>query len=112
MAVADMSPRHQDPVGALLKGLEDEIGIDPSGTHHPDNPHVGRVLKTAHACKIRSRIGAPVAGKGNDLWAKFLRHNTPRNDRKLKGRAIQLSIVNVQSKAASTMVSTSWSSKW
>ena len=100
MAVADVSPGNQYPVGAQLKCLEDEIWIDPAGTHYPDNPHIGRVLKTAHACQIRSRIGAPVAGKGNDPRTKLLSHK------------ILLRHLFYSPKAASTMVSTSWSSKW
>ncbi len=74
MAVADVSPRDQYAVGTHLKCLEDEVWIDTAGTHHPDNPHIGRILKTADACKISGRIGTPVAGKCDDLGFEFFNH--------------------------------------
>ena len=77
MTVADVSPCHQYAVGALLKCLEDKIGVDPARTHDPDDPHIGRVLKTADARKVSSRICTPVTGKGDDFWAKLLRHENP-----------------------------------
>jgi hypothetical protein len=52
MTVADVSPCHQYAVCALLKCLEDKIGVDPTRTHDPDDPHIGRVLKTADARKV------------------------------------------------------------
>mgnify|MGYP000626871786 CR=1 FL=1 len=40
---------HVDAVGPLLKCLKDEIGVDPARAHNPDDAHVGRILKPAHA---------------------------------------------------------------
>ena len=74
MTVTDVSPGHQNPISTHLKCLEDEIGIDTSGTHHADNPHIGRILKTAHTRQISSRIGAPVAGKGDYSRSKSFSH--------------------------------------
>jgi hypothetical protein len=75
MTVANVSPRHQHAVSAGIKGLEDKVGIDPAGTHHPDNPHIGRILKAAYPCQVSSGIGAPVAGKRNNLRFKSFGHN-------------------------------------
>jgi hypothetical protein len=44
MAITEMSPRHQDAVAALLKGLDDKQRIDPARAHHPYRPDVGWVL--------------------------------------------------------------------
>jgi hypothetical protein len=52
MTVADVSPGHQYPVSAFLKCLEDEIGVDPTRTHDPDDAQVGWVLKTADTGKV------------------------------------------------------------
>jgi len=48
MTVTDVSPGNQHAVSTLQKGLEDKVGVDPAGTHDPDNPHVWGILKTAH----------------------------------------------------------------
>ena len=74
MAVTDVSPGHEYAVCTLLKCLEDKIGVDPARTHDPNNPHVGRILKTAHPCQISGRIGAPVARKCYDLGIKYVTH--------------------------------------
>jgi hypothetical protein len=106
MTVADVSPSHQHAVGAGFKGLQNKVGIDPARTHHPDNPHIGRILKPAHPRKISSGIGAPVARKRNNFRFKSFGHNkTPvsTDNKKIK----HFSIVNHQLNAASTMVSTS-----
>jgi hypothetical protein len=77
MAVTDVSPGQEYAVCTLLKRLEDKIGVDSARTHYANNPHVGRILKTAHPCQISGRIGAPVARKCNYFWIKLLRHEHP-----------------------------------
>jgi len=74
MAVTYVSPGHQHTVSTHLKCFENEIGVNPTRTHHPDNTHIRRILKTADACQISSRICAPVTGKNHYLWTKFIRH--------------------------------------
>jgi len=68
MAIADMSPSHQNTVGALVKGLQQKTEMDPSGAHHPDQADVGRVLNPGNPGQISSGIGTPVAHKGRDPW--------------------------------------------
>ena len=74
MAVADVSAGDEDPIGTSFKPLEDKIGVDPAGAHDPDNPHVGRVLETADPGQVGSRIGAPITGKGENLWTEISGH--------------------------------------
>ena len=63
MAVTRVSPGHPDTIRPVTEGSKHELGADPGGTGNPDDPEVGWVLKTAHACQIGSAIAAPVAKK-------------------------------------------------
>jgi hypothetical protein len=74
MTVTHVSPGHQNAVRTSLKRLENKIRIDPARTHHPNNSHVGRILKTAHPCQISGRIGAPVTRKCYDFGIKYVVH--------------------------------------
>jgi hypothetical protein len=71
MAIADVSAAHEDPIRTFLKGLEDVMGRDSGGAHHPDVPHVGRILEAAHSGKIGAGVSAPVAKESEDPWFKF-----------------------------------------
>jgi hypothetical protein len=75
MAVADVSAAHQDTVSAKLEGLQDEIGRDPSGTHDPDHPDVGRVLDATHPGEIGAGISTPVAAKGDEFGFEVSGHD-------------------------------------
>ena len=44
MAVTRMSPRDPDPVGAVAKGRQDELGTHPTGAGDPDDPDAGPIL--------------------------------------------------------------------
>jgi hypothetical protein len=54
MAITYMSAGHQDPVSSFFKGLEDEVGIDLSGAHNPDDTYFRRVLHAAHSGQVGS----------------------------------------------------------
>jgi hypothetical protein len=64
IAVADVSPRYHHAVHAGAEGIEYEAMIHPSGTHEPDQPHIGWVLHTRHTRQVGTRIGAPVTHEG------------------------------------------------
>jgi hypothetical protein len=49
MAVAEVSPAYQNPVGPFLEGFEDKIRGDAAGTHDPDHPDIMWVLHPTHA---------------------------------------------------------------
>jgi hypothetical protein len=76
MAIADVSAAYEDPIRAFLKGLEDVMGRDGGRAHHPDVPHVGRILKAAHSGKIGAGVCAPVAKERQDSWFE-LHHGKP-----------------------------------
>jgi hypothetical protein len=58
-----MSPGSKDRIGAPLQAGQDKQGIDPAGARHTHYAHVGRILETAYAGQIGSRVTAPVAQK-------------------------------------------------
>jgi len=61
MAFAKLSAAGKDPVRTFRQGTEDKGRIDAAGTHHPEGPHTGRVLKPRDTGSIRRRVTAPVA---------------------------------------------------
>jgi len=62
MAAGDQHHRR-----AFAEGVPDELRVDAPRTHRPDDARVGRVGHAAHASRIGSSIGAPVAGEGHYL---------------------------------------------
>ena len=70
MTVADVSAGDEDAVGAILESLEDKIGVDPPGAHHPDDAEMGGILEPAHPGEVGGGIGAPVAGKRENFWCE------------------------------------------
>jgi hypothetical protein len=66
MTFAQVSPAHQDAVGAFGEGVDYQVGVDHPGAHHPDDPAVGGILDAGDAGQIGAGIGAPVAAKGHD----------------------------------------------
>ncbi len=63
MAIADMSPGHQDAVRTLGKCVEQKARMDASRTHQPDQTYVGWILQARNACQVGTGISAPVADK-------------------------------------------------
>jgi hypothetical protein len=74
MAVADVSAAYQNPVGPLLKGLEDEVRRDPARTHYPNHPDIGRILHPTDTGEIGASIGTPVTTESNDFGFKLSSH--------------------------------------
>jgi hypothetical protein len=66
MTFAQVSATHQHPVGSLGKSVNNQIGVDHTGTHHPDNPAVRGVLDPGNPGQISTGIGAPIAEEGNN----------------------------------------------
>jgi len=67
MAVPGVSPRDPDPVRAVTKGRQKELGADSSGAGNANNPDIVRVLQTADTGQIGRAIGAPVTEEGRYL---------------------------------------------
>jgi len=75
MTVADVSTTDEDAVGAELKGLEDEVGRNPAGTHDPDHPDIGWILDAADARQVGTGVSAPIAAEGNDFGFELRTHD-------------------------------------
>jgi hypothetical protein len=74
MAVADVSAAYQNPVGPLLKGLEDKVRRDPARTHYPNHPDIGWILHPTDTGEIGAGIGTPVTTESNDFGFKLSSH--------------------------------------
>jgi len=72
MAVADMSPAHQDAVSPALKRTQNVVRRYRGGTHDPDGTNIGRVCQSAYTCQISRPICTPVTHKSDDFRLKSI----------------------------------------
>jgi hypothetical protein len=72
MAIAEMSPRPHHAICAFFECSKHMGGADPTGTHHPDQPHISRILHPTYSGCIRSRIRAPITGEDDDSGIKII----------------------------------------
>jgi len=73
MAIAEVSPGPHHAIGAFFKGTKNVRRTDPPGTHHPDEPYIGRILHPAHPGSIRPSIRAPVTGEHHNSRIEIIR---------------------------------------
>jgi hypothetical protein len=66
MAVSGVTSTDQDRIGPLKQGLDHIFGVNHTGTHDPNQPHIGRISQPGSSSQIRSSVSAPVANKSND----------------------------------------------
>jgi hypothetical protein len=71
VAIIEMAAAYENSVSAFFKGPEYELQVDSAGTHDPDNPEIGGVLKTGHAAEIGASITTPVAQESDDIGFEF-----------------------------------------
>ena len=72
MAVARMAAADNHTVSTFLKSTENEHGIYTAGTRNTDNFYISRIIEPVVACKVSTRIGAPVAAKRHNIGSKFV----------------------------------------
>jgi hypothetical protein len=70
MTFTKVSAKDHGPVSPLVEGLEDQFRMYHSGTHHPDDPNIGRVLHSRGTCQVCSGIRTPVAAESDYFWFK------------------------------------------
>jgi hypothetical protein len=61
MAVSDVSPTYKDAVRTFLKGFQDLMRTYRRRAKSANGPKVGRVLQSAYAREISTRVRTPVA---------------------------------------------------
>ncbi len=74
VAVAGMTAADQHAVGAAPEGVEDKCRIDPTGAHHANAGHIGRIVHARSAGQIGAGIAAPVAEKADN--SRFKAHDS------------------------------------
>jgi hypothetical protein len=72
MTVAQVSPHDNDAVKPPIQGVHHQPGMHHTGTHGPNDPHVGRILQPGNTGQITTGIGAPVAQETEDDRFKFV----------------------------------------
>jgi hypothetical protein len=80
MAVARVSTRDPDPVRAVAKRSQDELGGYPSGAGDPDDPEVRGVLESTYPGQIRGAITAPVTKKCRNLRLPVVHSQSPNRN--------------------------------
>ena len=63
MAVAYVSPAHQNSVSPALKGPQNVVGGYRGRAHDPNRTNIAWILHATHARQISGAIGTPVAHK-------------------------------------------------
>jgi hypothetical protein len=74
MTFAMLSATGEDTVRALDKTAQDKCRINPTGTHHPDGPQVGWVLKPGNPGCVRCCVAAPITEKTQNLGTEIIAH--------------------------------------
>ena len=67
MAVTEASSTHKDSVDPLLEGAEYVMRRHTGGTHHPDDPNIGRILNTTDPSQVSSGVCSPRAEEAQHL---------------------------------------------
>jgi hypothetical protein len=77
MAIPGMASENHGSIKTRKKRIRNEHRVDPPRAHHPDDPRIGRILKSGNTGKICTRVGTPVTEKGQDLGLEC--HLSPLN---------------------------------
>jgi len=72
MTISQMSAAHENTVRSHLEAFQEVLERDRRGTHNPNGPHIGRVLKATDPRQIRTGVSAPVTKKSENTRFKFL----------------------------------------
>ena len=70
MAFAEMSTTDKNAVSTIDKSVQKKGSVYTPGTHDPDDPDMGWILKPRHPSRISSGIAAPVTKEPQDFWFK------------------------------------------
>jgi len=76
MAVAQVSPTHEDAVHTLLKCPQNMVRGYTPGTHDPNSPDVRWILQSTNPSQVSSGVCSPRTQKTNNLGFKInVAHN-------------------------------------
>ena len=77
MAIARVATTDQNCVGTVFKGFDYQIKVDSSGAGQTNDPKIRRIFQSARTGKVGTKVGTPVANKGNDFRFKIgsVNHN-------------------------------------
>lgn len=70
MTFPELSPANKKTISTYTKCFDNEKGVHSSGTHDPNYPYIGWVLKTGNTCRIGCRIATPVTKETEYFWFK------------------------------------------
>jgi len=93
MTFAKTSAGHKDAVRPCLQSLQDVVGRDRPGAHHPDDPDRRRILHSTDPSQVSRSISSPGTQKSNDLWSKLLCHEISSQNEKRKVQNVKLKTV-------------------
>jgi len=74
VALPGMTTADKNGVGPGGQTLQGKGGVQPTGTHDPDNSQVGRILVTADPSGIGGGIATPVAEKAENFGTVGFTH--------------------------------------
>ncbi len=70
MTFLKLSAANKQTINTYTKGFDNEKRIHSAGTHDPNYPNIGWILKTGNTCRIGCRIATPVTEETKYSWFK------------------------------------------
>jgi hypothetical protein len=61
MTFPKLSAAHKHTIYTCTKGFDDKERVHSAGTHDPNDPEIGRVLKPGNTCRVGRGVAAPIA---------------------------------------------------
>ena len=75
MAISRMAPADQNRIGTIFEGFNNQVKVNPAGARQTDDSQVRRIRQSARTGEVGTKIGTPIAYKGNDFWFKGIPFN-------------------------------------
>jgi hypothetical protein len=55
-------------IGAIRKGSENMLQVDPAGAHDTDKPHICRILQSGNSSHVSSAVRSPMTNETQHFW--------------------------------------------
>ena len=63
IAFIQSAATNKDPIHSIGKGPENELQVDPAGTHDANQPDFSRILQSGNSSHVSSTVRSPMADK-------------------------------------------------
>src|SRR5208337_139313 len=75
VTISRVAAAHEHAIRSLREGLDDQVGVDHSRAHHPDDPDARWILDSGDTRQVSARKRAPVAAQRDNQRLECLVHD-------------------------------------